>query len=128
MITGTPITNVDEYIDRFPKTTQKLLKQLRATIKKAAPGAEEIISYQMPAYKHNGRLLYFAGYNHHVGFYPMASGIARFKKEIAGYKNAKGSVQFPLDQPLPVDLVTKMVSFRVKENLEKTELKLKKKK
>jgi uncharacterized protein YdhG (YjbR/CyaY superfamily) len=119
----TPIADVDSYIAGFPKETQKLLKQLRAIIKKAVPGAEEIISYQMPAYKFHGRLLYFSGFKNHIGFYPMKSTITRFTKEIAGYKHATGSVQFPLDQPLPVELINEMLAFRAKENLEKTSLK-----
>ena len=121
------VNDVGEYIAGFPPDTQKLLKQLRATIKKAAPGAEELISYQMPAFKYNGRLVYFAGYKNHIGFYPMASGIAKFKKELSIYKGAKGSVQFPLDKPLPIQLIMKIISFRKNENLEKAALKAKKK-
>ena len=129
MITkATPITDVDSYIAAFPKETQKLMKQLRAIIKKTVPGAEEIISYQMPAYKFHGRLLYFAAYKNHIGFYPMKSAITRFKKELSGYKGAVGSVQFPLNQPLPVELITRMLQFKAKENQEKAELKMKKKK
>ncbi len=129
MITkATPITDVDSYIAAFPKETQKLMKQLRALIKKTVPGAEEIISYQMPAYKFHGRLLYFAAYKNHIGFYPMKSTITRFKKELAGYKGAVGSVQFPLDQSLPIELITRMLKFKAKENQEKAELKMKKKK
>lgn len=119
--------NVDEYIAGFPAATQKLLKQLRKTIVKAAPGAEEVISYRMPAYKFHGMLVYFAGYEHHIGFYPGASGIAAFKKKLSAYKSAKGSVQFPLNEPLPLEIVTAIVMFRVKENLEKLALKAKKK-
>lgn len=114
--TGKP-NSVAGYIHGFPKDTQKLLEQLRATIIKAAPAAEEIISYQMPAYKYNGMLVYFAGYKNHIGFYPGASGIKNFKEDIAVYKNSKGAVQFPLDKPLPLKLITKIVKFRVKENL-----------
>jgi uncharacterized protein YdhG (YjbR/CyaY superfamily) len=120
---ATPIADVDSYIAGFPKETQKLLKQLRAMIRKAVPDAEEIISYQMPAYKFHGRLLYFSAFKNHIGFYPMKSTITRFKKEIAVYKHAVGSVQFPLDQPLPGELINKMLLFRAKENLEKTSLK-----
>ena len=119
---------VDEYIDGFPPATQKLLKQMRATIKKNAKAADESISYQMPAYKLEGVLVYFAGYAKHIGFYPGAGGIAAFKKELASYKSAKGSVQFPLDQPLPLDLVSRIVQFRVKENLTKVKIKTKKSK
>jgi len=123
-----PAENVDAYIARFAPTTQKLLKQLRATIKKAAPLAEEVISYGMPAYKYHGILVYFAGYEHHIGFYPTASGIENFKKEIAGFKHSKGAVQFPPDKPLPLSLVTAIVKFRVQLNLEKASIPLKKKK
>lgn len=111
--------SVKEYIESFPKATQTLLKQIRAAIKKAAPLAEEIISYQMPAYKNNGMLVYFAAYKTHIGFYPTASGIAAFKKELAIYKTSKGAVQFPIDAKLPLDLITKIVKYRVKENSEK---------
>jgi uncharacterized protein YdhG (YjbR/CyaY superfamily) len=114
---------VDKYIMAFPKSTQKLLKQLRATIKKAAPQAEEVISYSMPAYKMNGILVWFAAHPKHIGFYPGASGIEAFKKEISAYKWAKGSVQFPLDKPLPLELITKIVKFRVTENLQKAKMK-----
>ena len=126
--TTTNPADVDEYIAGFPKDTQKLLEQLRAAIMKAAPGAEEAISYQMPAYKYHGMLVYFAGYKSHIGFYPTASGIETFKKELSVYKGAKGSVQFPLDKPLPLQLVTKIVKFRMKENLEKESIKTKAKK
>lgn len=119
------INSVDGYIAGFPPKTKVLLEKLRAAIQKAAPKAEEVISYQMPAYKLNGMLVYFAGYDKHIGFYPMPSAIAAFQKEIAGYKQAKGSVQFPLDKPLPLALVTKMVKFRVNENLEKAKAKKK---
>lgn len=110
---------VDEYIATFPPPTQELLEQMRSTILKAAPGVEEVIGYKMPAYRLHGVLLYFAGYKAHIGFYPSGSGIEAFKKELSVYKGAKGSVQFPLDQPLPVALITKIVKLRVKENLEK---------
>jgi len=114
-----PVKNTDEYIKQFPPKQQVALEQIRKAIKAAAPGAEEVISYNMPAYKYNGMLVYFAGYEHHIGFYPTPSGIEAFKKELAVYKNAKGSVQFPLDKPMPLALVKKMVQFRVKENSEK---------
>ncbi|MBK8464623.1 MAG: DUF1801 domain-containing protein [Chloracidobacterium sp.] len=110
---------VDDYISGFPPRTQALLKEVRETIRKAAPNAEEYISYAMPAFKHNGMLVYFAGYARHIGFYPGAGGIAEFVDEIAQYKHAKGSVQFPLDRPLPLRLITKIVKFRVKENAER---------
>src|SRR5260221_11502423 len=97
----------NEYITCFPKETQQLLEQLRATILKVAPKAEEVISYGMPAFKLNGMLVWFAAYSKHIGFYPKASGIEAFKKELSVYKNAKGSVQFPLGKPLPLTLITK---------------------
>ncbi len=121
-------TGIDKYIASFPKDTQKLLEQLRATIMKAAPDAEEVISYQMPAYKYHGMLVYFAAYKDHIGFYPTPSGIEAFKKELSVYKNAKGSVQFPLDKPIPLQLITKIVAFRTRKNLERAERKAKKKK
>ena len=108
--------DIDKYIARFPAQVQQRMTELRAIIKKAAPGAEEIISYKMPAYTYYGILIYFAGYKNHIGFYPRASAIEKFKKELAVYKNAKGSVQFPLNKPLPVKLINKMLAFRVKEN------------
>jgi len=112
-------TDIDEYISGFPKKTQKILEQLRVTIKGAAPQADEIISYGMPAFKLNGMLVWFAAHSKHIGFYPKVSGIEAFKKELSIYKGAKGSVQFPLDKPLPLRLVTKIVKFRVIENLQK---------
>jgi len=123
------ITNdIDKYIAAFPKDTQVLLEQLRDTIIKAAPDAVELISYQMPAYKLHGMLVYFAGYKNHIGFYPTSSGIEAFKKELSVYKGAKGSVQFPLDSPLPLSLITKIVQYKVKENLAKAAAKSKRKK
>jgi uncharacterized protein YdhG (YjbR/CyaY superfamily) len=113
------ITTIDEYIAPFPKEIQRLLQQMRATIKKAAPKAEEIISYAMPAFSQYGALVYFAGYKNHIGFYPTSSGIRLFQKEIAAYKSSKGAVQFPLDKPLPLALITKIVKQRVQENEEK---------
>ena len=120
--------DVDAYIIDFPTDTQALLKQLRTAIMKAAPGAEEVISYQMPAYRYNGMLVYFAGYKNHIGFYPGAAGIEAFKKELSIFKGAKGSVQFPLDKPLPIQLVARIVAFRVKENLKRAAAKAKNKK
>jgi uncharacterized protein YdhG (YjbR/CyaY superfamily) len=110
---------IDLYIADFPVKTQKYLDLIRATIIKAAPDAEEIISYKMPAYKLNGMLVYFAGYDKHIGFYSTPTGHKEFEKEFSKYKTGKGSVQFPLDEPLPVALITKVVKFRVKENLAK---------
>jgi uncharacterized protein YdhG (YjbR/CyaY superfamily) len=119
--------DMDAYISGFPQDTQQLLKQVRQTVKKAAPKAEEVISYGMPAFKLNGVLLYFAGYKNHIGFYPMPSAIVAFKKQISNYKWAKGSVQFPFDKPLPLKLIEKITTFRVKENLQKAALKQKNK-
>ncbi len=111
--------NVDEYIAGFPLPVQTRLNTLRAAVIKAASDAQEVISYGMPAYKQNGMLLYFAAHNNHIGFYPMGSGIEAFKEEISSYKSAKGSVQFPLDKPLPVALIKRIVKFRVEKNKEK---------
>jgi len=111
---------IDEYIKIFPQDVQSILERMRQTIRKAAPEAVEAISYQMPAFKLNGKsLVYFAGYKNHVGFYPVPSGIKAFKKELSQYKTGKGSVQFPIDKPVPHDLVKKIVIFRVKENMKK---------
>jgi uncharacterized protein YdhG (YjbR/CyaY superfamily) len=118
--------NFDEYALAFPAETQKILKLLRKTIKKVAPEAEEVISYGMPSFRQNGRLLYFAAFKNHIGFYPMITGIAAFKTRLTGYKWAKGSVQFPLIKPLPVDLITEIVKFRVAENTGKSKNKTKK--
>ncbi|TGL58739.1 iron chaperone [Leptospira sarikeiensis] len=109
--------SIDEYIKTFPKDVQSLLKELRKVIQETAPNAEEKISYQMPTFFLNKNLVHFAAYKNHIGFYPGASGIAKFKKEIDKYKNAKGSVQFPIDKSLPFDLIRKIVKFRVEEDL-----------
>jgi uncharacterized protein YdhG (YjbR/CyaY superfamily) len=106
---------VEEYIDSFPEDIRKLLKEMRRTIKEAAPDAEECISYQMPAYKMGHILVYFAGFKDHIGFFPTASGISAFENELSQYRRGKGSVQFPLDRPLPLDLVRKIVLFRIEE-------------
>ena len=117
--------DVDDYIASYPKPVQLILEQVRATIKKTAPEAEEVISYGMPAFKLNGILVWFAAHSKHIGFYPRVSGIEKFKKELSVYKNAKGSVQFPLDKPMPLALITKIVKFRVDENLQKAKAKKK---
>ena len=109
--------NIDEYISLFPKEVQTTLKSLRETISKAAPDAKEAISYQMPTFKLNGNLVHFAAYKNHVGFYPAPSGIEAFKKELSKYKSSKGAVQFPIDEKLPLNLISKIVKYRVKENL-----------
>ena len=111
--------SIDDYIATFPKDVQKILQAVRTTIRKAAPTAEETINYQMPTFKLNGNLVHFAGYKNHIGFYPAPSGIEAFKKELSIYKGAKGSVQFPIDKPMPLDLITKIVKFRVSENSKK---------
>jgi uncharacterized protein YdhG (YjbR/CyaY superfamily) len=120
--------SIDEYIATFPKEVQKILEELRATIKASAPEAEEKISYQMPTFALNGNLVHFAAYKKHIGFYPAPRGIEAFKGELSAYKGAKGSVQFPIDQPLPLELISKVVKFRVAENLKKAETKSIKKK
>ena len=119
--------SIDEYIAPFPKETQNILKKVRATIKAAAPDAEETISYQMPTFTLKGNLVHFAAFKKHIGFYPTPTGIEKFKKELSFYEGAKGSVQFPLDKPIPYGLIRKIVKFRVKENLARAETKGKKK-
>lgn len=123
----TEIKNVDAYISGFPKNVQELLETMRTLIRKAAPKAEELISYQMPAYKHDGILVYFAGYKNHIGFYPTSGPMLAFKEDLLAYKTSKGAVQFPLDQPLPKTLITRMVKFRLEENKKKLALKKSKK-
>lgn len=113
------ISTIDEYINTFSEDIQKKLFQLRNTIRKAAPNAIEAINYGIPTYKLNGNLVHFAAYKSHIGFYPAPSGLAAFKVEISSYKSSKGAVQFPIDKPLPVKLITAIVKFRVKENLKK---------
>ena len=111
--------NIDEYISLFPQEVQTGLISLREAISKAAPDAQEAISYQMPTFKLNGNLVHFAAYKNHVGFYPAPSGIEAFKKELSKYKSSKGAVQFPIDEKLPLSLISKIVKYRVKENLSK---------
>lgn len=115
---GKSPTSIDAYIQGFPKQTQDRLRQVRLVIAQAAPDAEEAIRYQMPTFRLAGKnLVHFAGFAHHIGFYPTPSGITAFKKELSSYKQGKGSVQFPLDEPLPYDLIKKIVKYRVKETL-----------
>ena len=109
----TGFTSIDEYIATFPKDIQKILEKIRATIKAAAPEAEEKISYQMPTFFLKGNLVHFAAFKKHIGFYPVPTGIEKFKKELSAYAGAKGSVQFPLDKPIPYGLISKIVKFRV---------------
>ncbi len=114
---------VNQYISIFPEAFQIKLEQIRSTIRRSAPKAEEVISYGMPAYKQNGILVYFAAYANHIGFYPTGSGNKNFKNDISEFKNSKGTVQFPLDKKVPLSLISKITKFRVKENLEKFNLK-----
>ena|SRR5688572_18380799 len=119
-------TNIDEYIAGLPTDIQKILEELRSAIRKAAPGAEETINYGIPTFTLNGNLVHFAAFKNHIGFYPTPGGIEAFKKELSVYEGAKGSVQFPIEKPLPLALVTKIVKFRVKENAERAKAKKKK--
>jgi uncharacterized protein YdhG (YjbR/CyaY superfamily) len=112
-------TTVDGYIAQFPEELQGILQQIRAVIKGAAPNAQEKISYQMPGFYLNGMLVWFGAHQNHIGFYPTGMGIEAFKEELKGYKFSKGAVQFPLDQPIPYDLIRKIVIFRVEENKKK---------
>lgn len=112
-------TSIDEYILQFPEKVQTILEELREVIKQAAPDATEIISYQMPTFYLHGNLVHFAAYKNHIGFYPAPSGIEAFKNELSMYKGAKGSVQFPINEPLPFDLISEIVKYRVAENLNK---------
>lgn len=116
MDTQKGVANIDAYIKMFPKDVQSILQKIREIIQKEAPDATEVISYQMPTFKLNGKnLVHFAGWKHHIGFYPTPSGTEAFSKEVAKYNAAKGSVQFPLDQPMPFDLIKKIVRYRVEE-------------
>ena len=110
------VTSIDDYITGFPGDVQEVLKKVRSIIKATAPDAEETISYQIPTFKLNGNLVHFAAFKNHIGFYPTPSGIEAFKRELSPYETAKGSVKFPLNKPIPYDLVRRVVEFRVKEN------------
>ena len=112
-------STTDEYIGLFPDNVQKILQEIRQVIKTAAPEATEKISYQMPTFYLEGNLVHFAAFKNHIGFYPVPSGIDKFKEELSQYKGGKGSVQFPLDKPMPYDLIRRIVLFRVEENLKK---------
>jgi uncharacterized protein YdhG (YjbR/CyaY superfamily) len=118
-MTKKTLRNFDAYLERFPKNVQRLLQKMRLTIKKAAPQAKETISYGIPAFTLNGLLVWFAAHKNHIGFYPRASAIAAFKKELSAYNGAKGSVQFPFDKPLPLALISRIVKYRMKQNLSK---------
>jgi uncharacterized protein YdhG (YjbR/CyaY superfamily) len=110
---------IDEYIATFPKNIQSILEELREAIREFAPKVEETISYQMPAFKLNGILVWFAAFKNHIRFYPKTSAIEAFKEELSDYEVSKGTVKFPLNKPIPFDLVKKIVKYRVKENLDK---------
>jgi uncharacterized protein YdhG (YjbR/CyaY superfamily) len=110
---------IDEYIATFPKNVQIILEKLRKAIKESAPHAEEVISYQIPAFKLNGILVWFAAFKNHIGFYPTSSPMEAFKEELSGYNVSKGTIRFPMNKPVPFDLVKKIVRYRVKENLGK---------
>jgi uncharacterized protein YdhG (YjbR/CyaY superfamily) len=110
---------IDEYIAAFPRDVRDILQELRQTIRDAAPDAKETISYQIPAFQLNGNLVYFAAFKNHIGFFPTSSAISKFKKELSQYDTSKGTVRFPINEPIPLDLIRKIVKFRVKENLDK---------
>jgi uncharacterized protein YdhG (YjbR/CyaY superfamily) len=116
---NTSFTTIDQYIAAFPASTQKILEEMRALIHAAAPTAAEKIAYQMPTFYLNGNLVHFGAHEHHIGFYPTPSGIEAFAGELSQYKTSKGAIQFPIDQPMPRQLIQKIVKFRVEENLAK---------
>lgn len=120
MIT-TKVASIDEYIAGFPQEVQQVLEQVRATIKQAAPEAEETIKYAIPTFTLGGNLVHFAAFKNHIGFYPAPTGMEAFKGDFSSYKTGKGSVQFPLDKPMPLDLISKIVHFRVEQNLGKAQ-------
>ena len=122
MISAVP-KDIDEYIAGFPKPIQKILQETRVTIQKAAPGAKETIKYAMPTFTLEGNLVYFAAFKNHIGFYPAPTNDESFKKDLSPYKTGKGSIQFPYDKPMPYALITKMVKHRVRQNIQKAELK-----
>ena len=123
----TPST-IDEYIAGFPPDVQEILEKIRLTIRKAAPEARETIKYRMPTFTLKGNLVHFAAFKNHIGFYPVPTAIEQFKDELSVYQGGKGSIRFPLDKPIPYDLIRRIVEFRVKENLERAEAKAKGKK
>lgn len=128
MTMNSKVETIDDYIACFPKDVQKLLNSMRNTIKKAAPAAEEAMKYGLPTLVLEGNLVHFGAFKNHIGFYPAPSGIIAYKNELAGYESSKGAVQFPFDKPLPLALVTRIVKFRMMENLEKAKTKGKTKK
>ncbi|WP_440960101.1 iron chaperone [Paenibacillus nitricinens] len=113
--------SIDDYISKFPPELQEILNTIRKVIKEAAPDAKEKISYQMPTFALHGNLVHFAAFKNHIGFYPTPNGIEAFREELSVYKGAKGSIQFPLNQPMPYELISKIVKFRVAENIKKAE-------
>lgn len=119
------VQTIDEYIDTFPEEVRKILRSIRQTIREAAPDAEETIKYRLATFTLHGNLVHFGAFKNHVGFYPTPTGTAAFRKELSPYKTAKGSIQFPLDQPMPLALIRRIVEFRVKENLERQKKKKK---
>ncbi|MFZ2095336.1 MAG: DUF1801 domain-containing protein [Anaerolineales bacterium] len=112
-------TTIDEYIAQFPENVQQSMSEIRRVIHEAAPQAVEKISYQIPGFYQNGMLVWFGGFTHHIGFYPTGEGIEVFKDELAGYKTSKGTVQFPLDKPIPYELIRKIVKYRMEKNRKK---------
>lgn len=121
------VTTIDEYIATYPEEVQQILKDMRTTIKAAAPEATEKISYQIPTFYLKGNLVHFAAFKNHIGFYPTSSGIQAFKKELSVYDGAKGTVRFPMDKPLPLKLISKIIKFRVEENFKREKIKSSKK-
>jgi uncharacterized protein YdhG (YjbR/CyaY superfamily) len=119
----TLVKDIDQYISAFPPEVQSILNQVRATIRQAAPEAKETIKYAIPTFELQGNLVHFAAFKNHLGFYPVPSGLEAFEQELAPYKQGKGSVQFPIDQPMPLDLITRIVRFRVGENESKASTK-----
>jgi uncharacterized protein YdhG (YjbR/CyaY superfamily) len=115
--------DIDEYIAGFPTDVRNVLEKIRKTIRKAAPHAEETIKYQMPTFTLEGNLVHFAAFKKHIGFYPVPRGVAEFKKELSAYEGDKSTARFPLDRPPPLDLIARIVKFRVRRNLEKAEAK-----
>ncbi len=120
--------SIDEYIAAYPQDIQEILQKIRAVIRAAAPEAQETISYQIPTFTLKGNLVHFAAFKSHISFFPASSGVEQFKDELAGYKTSKGTIQFPLGQPIPYDLIRRVVLFRAQENLERAQAKAKKKK
>ena len=118
MVSKSQFRTIDEYIAEFPENVRDILEELRRVIRKAAPQAQEAMRYGIPTFRLNGNLVHFAAFKNHIGFYPTPSGIEAFKEELSPYKQAKGSVQFPIDMPMPYDLIQKIVKYRVDENLE----------